>query len=93
VFLEGFVGKNTRRANLNKITAEFVFKNSVVASTKIYPVMNPEDVKVSTSRIFPIESYASVALYAAVHLVIYKRAEILVPVSTFLKFIFTINVP
>lgn len=55
--------------------------------------MFPEYVEIPASCIFPIESDTTVALYAAVHLVIYERAEVLVPVSKFRKFIFSINVP
>jgi hypothetical protein len=70
MFSKGFVREDASRANFNQISAEFVFKCSVSAPTKIDSVMRPENIKIPSAAIVSVKSDTSVTLNAAVHLVV-----------------------
>jgi hypothetical protein len=82
---QGFVRKYSCRAYFNKISAELIFQRAVLVTAKIDPSVNPEDEEISPTGIIHVEPQASVALNAAVHLVIDERTQILIIVSAFLE--------
>jgi len=80
MLFERFVRKNTGGADLDQVPAELAFERALFVPAEIDVIMGPEHVKVSAARIITIEPDATVALNAAVHLVIDKWAEVLVSV-------------
>jgi len=81
MFSQCFVRKDSSGTNFNQISTKFVLKDPVTASAEINPVVYPKDVKVSSSGVIPIKPDTPVALDAAVHLVIYKRPQILIQIG------------
>jgi len=93
VFLQCPVSEDTGRTDFDEVPAEFVFENPVLVSTEINMVLRCEDIEVTTTGIIPIEAHAAIALDAAVHLVVYKGAQVLVAVCTLLKAESPVNMP
>src|ERR1039458_6178371 len=83
--LQGFVGENSRRADLHQIAAELVLQYAVGLATEINLVPQAENIKVPASRIFAIKTHATVTLDAAVHFVIDQRTQILIAESAFVE--------
>ena len=71
VALERRIRKYTRRADFNQVAAEFVFQNTVFVSPKVDRVAQMKRVQVVTTRVFAIKANTSLALNAAVHLMIH----------------------
>ena len=78
VGLEGLVGKHPRGADLHQVAAEFALQGAVLKPAEIDLVMAGEDVQILAPGIVMIKPHASVALDAAVHLVVEEGAQILI---------------
>jgi hypothetical protein len=85
MLLESFVGEYACGANLDEITAEFVFQDSTLVATEIHVVMSAKDIEVVPTGILAIKADAAVAGDAAVHLMVHKRSKILIQESAFLE--------
>src|SRR6185437_3986728 len=68
------VREYARRTNLREVAAELAFQNAVLAPAEIHRVAKPEGIQIAPSRVFAVEANATLALNAAVHLVIHQRA-------------------
>src|SRR3990172_12319206 len=58
---------------------------TVIVPSEIYMIMGRENLEVAASGVIAVESHAPVALYAAVHLMVDKGAELLISVRALLK--------
>ena len=78
VTLQRSVREYAGRADFDQVAGEFVFENSIPVASEVDQVPQRESVEIRASGVLPIEPHAPVALNATVHLVIQKRAEILI---------------
>jgi hypothetical protein len=85
VLFERLVRENAGGTDLDQVAAELAFERAFFIPAEIDIIMGCENVKVSASRIITIEPDTTVTLDAAVHLVIDKRAEVLVFVRAFIE--------
>ncbi len=90
---QDLVSKHAGRAYLHQVAAEFVLKDAFLVSAEIYVIMCGKDIEVPAPGVVPVEPDAAVALYAAVHLMVDERAEILVPVCAFVMTVPAVHVP
>src|SRR5208283_5038903 len=93
MFLESLVGKDSRRANLHEVAAEFAFRHSVPAAPEIDVVVRGKNVEIAAAGIIPIVAHAAVTLDTAVHLMGDERAEVPVAVGSLLKSVFAVVMP
>src|SRR5690625_662 len=85
MLFEGFVGKYAGRADLDQISAEFIFEYARFVPAKIDIIVRGEDSEIFPSGVVVIESYTPVALDAAVHFMIDERAQILIVMGSFVE--------
>ncbi len=84
---ERFIRKDSCGADFNEVSAEFIFEGTFLMPPEVYPVPGTCNTKISSSGIIGIEAEAPVTLNTPVHLVLYKRPQVLVPVCPFFEFI------
>ena len=85
VLFERLVRKNAGGADLDQVPAEFAFERALFMPAEIDVVVGPEHIKVAAASVISIEPDATVALDAAVHLVIDKGSQVLVVVRAFFE--------
>jgi hypothetical protein len=90
MWLECLVRKYSGRTYFDKIAAELVFECPIFAAAVVGNIAGPHHIKVPSAREVTVKAHAAVALYAPVHLMVYKRPEILVVKSTLLPAVFTV---
>jgi hypothetical protein len=84
VAAEGFVGEYAGGTDLHQVAAEFVLQDAVLASPEIDMVMRGEDLEIVAAAIILVETHATIAGDAAVHLVVDERPQVLVAVGALL---------
>ena len=93
MFLKGLVCKDSCRAYLNEVAAEYAFERAVVTPSEIDPVGRTKHIEILSAGIVPVEPYAPVTLDAAVHHMVNIRTEILIIMSPLFKVIAAVVVP
>src|SRR5215813_13801813 len=78
VVLQGGVCEHSGRADLDQVSGKFIFEDAVPFTAKKHGIAEPKGMKVVAARVLAIKPHASVALDAAVHFMVYERAEVLI---------------
>src|SRR5687768_7891208 len=78
MLLQGLVRENPGGTDLHQIAAELALEDAVLMAAKVDLIAQCQRVEITASRIVAIKPGTAVALDAAVHLVIDKRAQVLV---------------
>src|SRR5262249_20133296 len=93
MLLQGFVGEDSRRTDLDQIAAEFALQDAVFVTPEVNVVVRGEDVEIAPASVVALEADTAIALDAALHLVIDEQAEILIAVGPLLEAKASVSVP
>jgi hypothetical protein len=80
---KSFVCKNTRWADIDKVSRKFTFQYTVSYTAEVDAISRSKNAEVLAECIVSIEANASVTRYASIHLVVNERTEILIPPRSF----------
>ena len=76
--MEGLIGENPGGANLDEVAGELTPQHAVLVAAEKHLVAHRKRVQVVFSGVFAVIAHAAVALNAAVHLMMDKRAKVLI---------------
>src|SRR5688572_28824658 len=80
------VCKYARRAYFCEVSAELVFQRAILVPSKIDMILGCKRFEIVTSGIVAVKTYATVALYAAIHLTVQEGTKILIFVCALVIF-------
>ena len=85
VMLQCLIGEYTSRTDLDQIATELAFKYAIFMTPVVDAVAQMKCIQILASGVLAVKAYATLTLNAAVHLMIYQWAEILITERSFSK--------